>query len=70
MDINNKDIDNIIKMLDAQATAGTGRINLNVSDDFKEGDVKSVKHHGCCDVGSAWAKGTVTNPDCVDTEDK
>jgi len=25
-----------------------------------------VHHHGRCDVGSAWAKGTVKNPECID----
>ena len=32
----------------------------------KDGEVREVHHHGRCDVGSAWAKGTVKNPECVD----
>ena len=61
-----KDIENIINMLDGKVAAGTSRINLNVSDGVKDGEVREVHHHGRCDVGSAWAKGTVKNPECVD----
>ena len=56
-----KDIENIINMLDGKVAAGTSRINLNVSDGVKDGEVREVHH-----VGSAWAKGTVKNPECVD----
>ena len=63
-----KDIENIINMLDGKVAAGTSRINLNVTatDAFADGEIKEVHHHGRCDVGSAWAKGTVKNPECVD----
>ena len=56
-----KDIENIIKMLD-EASATTARINLNGND----GEIRKLKHHGRCDVGSAWATGKVKNPECVD----
>ena len=57
-----KDIENIIKMLDeASAT-----INLNVAEDGNDGEIRKLKHHGRCDVGSAWATGKVKNPECVD----
>ena len=39
---------------------------LLISDGVKDGEVREVHHHGRCDVGSAWAKGTVKNPECVD----
>ena len=52
-----KDIENIIKMLD-EASATTARINLNVAEDGNDGEIRKLKHHGRCDVGSAWA-GTV-----------
>ena len=55
-----KDIENIIKMLD-EASATTARINLNVAEDGNDGEIRKLKHHGRCDVGSAWA-----NPECVD----
>ena len=35
-------------------------------DAFADGEIKEVHHHGRCDVGSAWAKGTVKNPECID----
>lgn len=60
-----KDIENIIKMLD-EASATTARINLNVAEDGNDGEIRELKHHGRCDVGSAWATGKVKNPECVD----
>ena len=56
----------LVQLLDGKVAAGTSRINLNVSDGVKDGEVREVHHHGRCDVGSAWAKGTVKNPECVD----
>lgn len=47
-----KDIENIIKMLD-EASATTARINLNVAEDGNDGEIRKLKHHGRCDVGSA-----------------
>lgn len=61
-----RDIDNIIDMLDGKVSSGVGRIKVITSDDIEEGTVAAVKHHGRCDVGSPWAKGTVTNSDCID----
>lgn len=63
-----QDIENIIKLLDGKVASGTSRINLKVSDVASEGEVKEVHHHGRCDVGSAWAMGTVKNPECIDSE--
>lgn len=63
-----KDIENLIRMLDAKTQAGVSRINVQASDDVKEGQTAEVHHHGRCDVGSPWAKGTVKNFDCNDTE--
>ena len=61
-----KDIENLMKMLDGQVQAGTSRINVTASDNIQIGEIKKVSHQGRCDVGSAWAKGTVKNPECVD----
>ena len=62
-----EDIMNIIDLLDQRmGEEGTGRINLHVDDTVASGDVREVYHHGRCDVGSPWAKGTVTNPDLGD----
>ena len=54
-----KDIENLIKMLDGKVQSGTSRINVVASDNVADGEVKEIHHHGRCDVGSAWAKGTV-----------
>ena len=48
---NEQDIENIIKLLDGKAASGTNRINLNVSEDVSDGEVREVYHHGRCDVG-------------------
>lgn len=61
-----QDIENIINLLDGKVSSGTSRINIKVSDAVSDGEAKEIHHHGRCDVGSAWAKGTVKNPECVD----
>ena len=66
---NEKEIDDIIKMLDGKTQAGVSRINVRVAETDKEGQLGEVYHHGRCDVGSAWATGKVTNPDCRDIPD-
>ena len=61
---NYKDIQNIIDLLDGRmGESGISCINLHVDDTVSEGDVSEVYHHGRCDVGSPWAKGTVGNVD-------
>ena len=47
-----KDIENIIKMLD-EASATTARINLNVAEDGNDGEIRKLT-------------GKVKNPECVD----
>lgn len=61
-----KEIEDIINLLDGKAESGVSRICLNTSENVEEGDVKEVHHHGRCNVGSAWANGTVTNTECID----
>lgn len=57
--MNEKDIENIIKLLDEKTEAGVGRIKVNVSEHQAEGSVEEVHHHGRCDVGSPWSTGTI-----------
>ena len=66
---NEKDIENLIKLLDSKTESGVSRINVKSTENIEEGTIKEIHHHGRCDVGSAWAKGTVTNPECVDIPD-
>lgn len=61
-----EDILNIINLLDGTAASGAGRIRLDVTEEQESGTTETVHHHGRCDVGSAWAKGTVKNYDCID----
>ena len=63
---NEKDIENIINLLDGKTSGGVDRINLRVAQDEAGGE---VYHHGRCDVGSPWANGTVGNPECKDIPD-
>lgn len=59
-----KDIEKIIAMLDGKVEAGASRIKIHISEEQEEDTIKEVYHHGRCDVGSPWAKGTVKNFDC------
>jgi hypothetical protein len=51
-------------MLDNKTQNGISRIKVNVSETQDEGTVTTQYHHGRCDVGSPWAKGTVRNFGC------
>ncbi len=59
-----QEIDDIIRMLDSKTENGVSRIKVNVSDEQQEGTVNTQYHHGRCDVGSPWSKGTVRNFGC------
>lgn len=60
--INYEDIENIINLLDERmGETGISRVNLHVDDTVTAGEAAEVYHHGRCDVGSPWAKGTVGN---------
>ena len=59
----NIDIDEIVNMIDSKLEDGVSRLKVTVSDDTPEGTVSETYHHGRCDVGSPWARGTVRN-DC------
>ena len=64
MELQEKDIENIIALLDGKVEAGVSRIKVEVSDAQEAETVKTQYHHGRCDVGSPWAKGTVPNFEC------
>ena len=49
-----KDIDNLLEILDHFSAAGERRMKL---DDMDSGEVKRAYHLGCCDIGSPWARG-------------
>ena len=52
-----KDVDEIIKMLDNFAASDVSRLKIDTSDNMVRGEVKKQYHHGRCDVGSPWARG-------------
>jgi len=52
-----KEIDNIVNMLDGFIDKDVSRFKVTTSDELPEGESKKVYHHGRCDVGSPWAKG-------------
>lgn len=53
-----KDIENLLKILDGFCDAGESRMKLEVSEDMASGNVEHQYHHGRCDIGSPWACGT------------
>ncbi len=59
-----QEIIRIIEMLDKKVEEGACRIKIEISEEETADTVREAYHHGRCDVGSPWAKGTVTNPDC------
>lgn len=58
------EIEDVIKMLDEKTSGGVSRIKVEVSGEQEEGTVSTAYHHGRCDVGSPWAKGSVRNFGC------
>ena len=53
-------------MIDGKMNDGVGRLKVFIDDSQAAGTVKEQYHHGRCDVGSPWAKGTVSNCDITD----
>lgn len=67
--VNYEDVENIIQLLDNKmGDSGINRINLHVEDTVAAGEVAEVYHHGRCDVGSPWARGTIGNATVNDVD--
>ncbi len=62
------EIDEMIALINAQMESGVGRLKVRGSELLPDGEVERVYHHGRCDVGSPWAKGTVSNCDAIDVD--
>ena len=60
------EIDDFIAIIDGQMDKGVSRLKIFPSEEMKMGEVKENYHHGRCDVGSPWAKGTVKNFETID----
>ena len=65
--ITEKEIDEVINMLDSKTEEGVSRIGIHRVETEREDFVREVHHHGRCDVGSPFARGTITNFDCDDS---
>ena len=59
--ISDKEIEEIVNMLDSKTEAGISRIGVHRVETEREDFVRDVHHHGRCDVGSPFANGTVGN---------
>ena len=66
MDYKNIDVDELISMIDGKMQGGVSRLSVKFDDGQAAGTKKETYHHGRCDVGSPWAKGTISNCDAVD----
>ena len=56
----------LIAMIDRQMNGGVSRLKVEFTEELPLNTEKKAYHHGRCDVGSPWAKGTVTNCDAID----
>ena len=59
-----KEIDEIIAMLDGKTEEGVSRIGVHRVETEREDFVKEVHHHGRCDVGSPFSKADFKNVSC------
>ncbi|MCR5128956.1 MAG: hypothetical protein K6B69_12745 [Lachnospiraceae bacterium] len=60
------EVDELIDMIDQKMSSGVSRLSIGFSEDLQTGVKREAYHHGRCDVGSPWAKGTVSNCDVTD----
>lgn len=55
--INEIDIENMLKLLDGFVQSEESRLKVTTSEDLQQGETQKQYHHGRCDIGSPWAKG-------------
>ncbi len=56
-----KEIEEVIEMLDQRTMDGVSRIGVHRVETEREDFVKEVHHHGRCDVGSPFASADFCN---------
>lgn len=66
MENNDREIDEIVNMIESSMEKGVSRLHVGFTDELQRENIKEEYHHGRCDVGSPWAKGTVNNCESVD----
>lgn len=59
--ISDKEIEEVVNMLDSKTQAGISRIGVHRVETEREDFVRDVHHHGRCDVGSPFADGSIKN---------
>ena len=59
-----KEIEEVIRMLDQKTAEGVSRIGVHRVETEREDFVKEVHHLGRCDVGSPFAGADFKNVDC------
>lgn len=59
--VDEKDIENVLKILENFSGTETSRLKIQVSEEKAPEKVEKAYHHGRCDVGSPWAapRGTL-----------
>ncbi|NBI91829.1 hypothetical protein D3Z45_14925 [Lachnospiraceae bacterium] len=55
--VEEKDIENVLKILEEFSESETSRLKIQVSEEETPGKAERVYHYGRCDVGSPWARG-------------
>ncbi|MBR3306175.1 MAG: hypothetical protein IKI75_02825 [Lachnospiraceae bacterium] len=63
------EVDELIDMIEGKMKNGVSRLTVGFDEEIETGIKREAYHHGRCDVGSPWAKGTVSNCDLVDRVD-
>lgn len=54
----NREIDDLVALIDKMTMDGTSRLKVKVSDKVEEGTYKKEYHHGRCDINSPYSCGT------------
>lgn len=55
--VEEKDIENVLKILEEFSDSETSRLKIQVSGEGAPGKAEKAYHYGRCDVGSPWARG-------------
>lgn len=56
--MDNKEIDDLVAIIDKMTMEGTSRLKVKVSDEVEQGSYKKEYHHGRCDINSPYSCGT------------
>lgn len=54
--VDEKDIENVLKILENFSATEASRMKIEVSGEKEPEKVEKAYHHGRCDVGSPWAR--------------